>query len=113
MDAAKTLPNSNRPDDNQPDDTQPDENPPVRPSLPVPEVAVLPRPSSSKLLPTTPSSFLGVKPQFKYSVPVESKVDATAVINWVLTKKVFLSVEEFLALSPEVRKYYKEATTTK
>ena len=112
-DTAKTFPNSNRLADNQPDDARPDENRPVRPSLPVPEVAVLPRPSPSKLLPTTPSSFPGVMPQFKYSAPVESNVDATVVINWVLTEKVFLLVKELLALSPEVRKYFKEATTTK
>ena len=101
-DMAKTLPNSNRLADNQLDDAQPDENRPVRPSLPVLEVAIPPRPSPSKPLPTTPSSFLGVMPQFKYLAPVESNVDATVVINWVLTEKVFLSVEELLALSLEV-----------
>ena len=101
-DTAKTFPDLNRPADNQPDNSRPGENRPVRPSLPVPEVAIPPRPSPSKPLPTTPSSFPGVTPQFKYLVPVESNVDATAVINRVLTEKVFLSVKELLALSPEV-----------
>ena len=102
MDTAKTLPNLNRLADNQLDDAQPDESRPVRPSLPVPEVAIPPRPSPSKLLPTTPSSFMGVTPQFKYSALVESNVDATVVINRVLAEKVILLVEELLALSPEV-----------
>jgi len=44
---------------------------------------------------------------------VESTVNATAVIDWVLSEKVFLSVEELMALLLEVRKYFKEATTTK
>ena len=112
-DTAKTFPNSNRPADNQPDNARLDENRPVRPSLPVPEVAIPPRPSPSKPLPTTLSSFPGVTPQFKYSALVESNVDTTAVINQVLAEKVFLLVKELLALSPKVRKYFKEATTTK
>jgi len=40
-------------------------------------------------------------------------MDAVAVITQILSEQVFLSVEELLALSPEVRKYFKEATTTK
>ena len=44
---------------------------------------------------------------------MELTVDTSAVINQVLSKKVFLLVKELLARSPEVRKYFKEATTTK
>ena len=40
-------------------------------------------------------------------------MDAAAVITRVLSEKVHLTIEELLALAPEVRKYFKEATTTK
>jgi len=45
--------------------------------------------------------------------PIESKVNASDVISWVLSKKVWLSVEELLALAPEIRRHFKEATTMK
>ena len=44
---------------------------------------------------------------------IESKVNTSSVINWVLSEKVYLSVKELLALAPEVRKQFKESTTTK
>src|SRR5882724_12340450 len=52
-------------------------------------------------------------PQFRFVAPIESKVNASSVINWVLSEKVYLSVEELLALAPEVRKHFKESMTTK
>jgi len=91
-----------------------DENQPLQPSLPVHKVVVPPKPSSAKPLPPAPYSPLpATVPQFRYSAPVESTINATTVINWVLSEKVFLSVKELLALLLEVRKYFKEATTTK
>src|SRR5882724_8018332 len=52
-------------------------------------------------------------PQFKFMAPIESKVNMSSVINWVLSEKVYLSVEELLALAPKVRKHFKESMTTK
>ena len=52
-------------------------------------------------------------PQFKFMALIESKVNVPSVINWVLSEKVYLLVEELLALAPEVRKHFKESTTTK
>src|SRR5882724_2761693 len=52
-------------------------------------------------------------PQFKYLALIESKVNASSVVNQVLSKKVYLLVEELLALAPEVRRHFKESTTTK
>jgi len=63
--------------------------------------------------PTPPAPFLPAAPQFRYSALVESAVDAVAIITCVLLEKVHLTVEELLALLPEVRKYFKETTTTK
>ena len=40
-------------------------------------------------------------------------MDAAAVINRVLSEKVHLSVEELLALAPEVRRHFKEMMTMK
>src|SRR5882724_11007327 len=52
-------------------------------------------------------------PQFRYMAPIKSKVNALDVIGQILSEKVCLSVEELLALAPEVRRHLKEATTTK
>jgi len=91
-----------------------DENQLLQPSLPVPKVVVPPKPSSTKHLPPALSLPLpAMVPQFRYSELVESTVNVTTVINHVLSKKVFLLVEELLALLLWVRKYFKEATTTK
>ena len=85
---------------------QMDENQPLQPSLLVPKVVVPPKHSSAKPLPPALSlSLLAMAPQFRYLAPVESTINATTVIDWVLSEKVFLSVEELLALPPEVRKY--------
>ena len=43
----------------------------------------------------------------------DSKVSASSVINWVLSEKVYLSVKEFLALAPKVKRHFKETTTMK
>src|SRR5882724_2489069 len=66
----------------------------------------------AKPLPSTPAS-VNPAPQFRYTAPIESKVNASDVIGWILSEKVCLSVEEVLALAPEVRRHFKEATTTK
>src|SRR5882724_731162 len=93
---------------------QSDENQLSHPSLLVPKVVVPPKPPSAKPLPLAPSLPLpATVPQFRYLVPVESTIKAMTVINRVLSEKVVLSVKELLALSLEVRKYFKEATTTK
>ena len=101
----------------QPSMNWPDENRPAQPSLPVPEV-VIPSKSipSGKPLPSTPvlpAPFPPAVPQFRYLAPVESAMDTVAVITHVLSEKVHLTVEALLALVPEVRKYFKETTTTK
>jgi len=44
---------------------------------------------------------------------IESKVNVSSVVNQVLSKKVYLSVEELLALAPKVRRHFKESTTMK
>src|SRR5882724_9834603 len=66
----------------------------------------------AKPLLSTPAS-VNPAPQFRYMAPIESKINALDVIGWVLSEKVCLSVEELLALAPEVRRHFKEATTTK
>src|SRR5882724_6610712 len=66
----------------------------------------------AKPLPSTPAS-VNPTPQFRYMAPIESKVNASDVIGQILSEKVCLSVEELLALAPEVRRHFKEATTMK
>lgn len=53
------------------------------------------------------------QPQFRYSAPIEAGINPTEIIKRSLSEKVELSIEELLALCPDVRKFYKEATTTK
>src|SRR5882724_2421886 len=68
-------------------------------------------PSAKPLLSTpVPSE---TTPQLRYMAPIKSKVNASNVISQVLSEKVCLSVKELLALAPEVRWHFKEATTTK
>src|SRR5882724_1915666 len=66
----------------------------------------------AKPLLSTPAS-VDPTPQFRYMAPIESKVNALDVIGQILSEKVCFSVEELLALAPEVRRHFKEATTTK
>ena len=101
----------------QPRPNWPDDNRPAQPSFPVPEVIIPPKsvPSWKPLpsIPTPPAPFPPTIPQFRYSAPVESTVDTAAVITRVLSEKVHLTIKELLALTPEVRKYFKETMTTK
>src|SRR5882724_8459070 len=67
---------------------------------------------SAKPLPSTPTS-VDPTPQFRYMAPIKSKVNASDVIGQILSEKVCLSVKELLALAPEGRRHFKEATTMK
>src|SRR5882724_13002369 len=66
----------------------------------------------AKPLLSTPTSF-NPAPQFRYMAPIKSKINVSDVISRILSEKVCLSVEELLALAPEVRRHFKEATTMK
>ena len=86
----------------------------IQPALPVLKVVISSKaPPVKPLPPVLPPSVPSIVPQFRYSMLVESSVDTALVISWVLLEKAFLSVEELLALLLEVRKYFKEATTTR
>src|SRR5882724_4152675 len=67
---------------------------------------------SAKPLPSTPTS-VDPTPQFRYTAPIESKINVSDVVSQVLSEKVCLSVKELLALAPEFRRHFKEATTMK
>ena len=84
----------------------------MQPTLPVLKVVISSKaPPVKPLPPVLPPSVLSTVPQFRYSAPVKLSIDTALVISRVLLEKVFLSVEELLALLPVVRKYFKEATT--
>src|SRR5882724_11820837 len=73
---------------------------------------------STRPLPSNPSNtpmppIHTPAPQFRFMALIESKVNASSIVNWVLSEKVYLSVEELLALAPKVRKHFKESMTTK
>jgi len=70
-------------------------------------------PSTKPLLSTPLPLVHAPSPQFKYLAPIESKFSVSSVVNQVLSKKVYLSVKELLALAPDVRRHFKELTTMK
>jgi len=58
----------------------------------------------TKPLPSTHTSPIHAPaPQFKFVAPIESKVNVSSNINCVLSEKVYLSVEELLALPTEAQ----------
>src|SRR5882724_5312650 len=61
----------------------------------------------AKPLLSTPA-LVNPAPQFRYTAPIKSKINASDVISWILSEKVCLSVEELLALAPEVRRHFKK-----
>ena len=68
----------------------------------------------TKPLPSTPVPPIHtLTPQLKFVALIESKVNTSSIINWVLSEKVYLSVEELLSLAPKVRRHFKESMTTK
>jgi len=52
-------------------------------------------------------------PQFRFVAPIELNINTSFIISQVLSEKVYLSVEELLALAPKVRRHFKETTTMK
>src|SRR5882724_7379391 len=70
-------------------------------------------PSSKPLLSSPVPPIHAPTPQFKFAALIELKVNVSSIVNWVLSKKVYLSVEELLALAPEVRRHFKESMTMK
>jgi hypothetical protein len=82
--------------------------PPAGPKEPIPQVPP-PLPPKPPMIP--PPMRNG--PQYRSTAPITASVDPQGVIKRVLSEKVFLTVEELFALAPEVRKYFKDATTNK
>src|SRR5882724_11335245 len=70
-------------------------------------------PSTKPLLSTPAPPIHAPVLQFKFVAPIESNVNASSIINWALSEKVYLLVEELLALAPVVRRHFKELTTMK
>jgi len=68
-----------------------------------PKLWFLPNLHLPKHFPLAPFLPYGHGSSVQVSVPVESTIKATTVIDRVLSEKVFLSVKELLALSLEVR----------
>jgi hypothetical protein len=52
-------------------------------------------------------------PQYRYSTPVEDPAVVLKVVNHALDVPISITQRELLSISPEVRKQYKELTTTR
>ena len=70
-------------------------------------------PPTKPLLRTPAPAIHAPIPQFKFVALIESNVNASSVVSQVLSEKVYLSVEQLLALAPEVRRHFKETMTMK
>jgi hypothetical protein len=79
-----------------------------------PYVDIPPKPTASKpSRPECPQTTQSAAPQFKYSSPLEAGVSSNNVVQKILSQQVSLTVAEAIALCPEVRKFFKEGTTTR
>jgi hypothetical protein len=88
--------------------------PKVLGSKKTPYVDIPPKPTASKpSCPKRPQTTQPAAPQFKYSLPLEVGVSCNNVVQKILSQQVSLTVAEAIALSPEVRKFFKEGTTTR
>lgn len=63
--------------------------------------------------PPPPDPALSHQPQFHYRAPIEEGKTVQAVIDRALDSTVTITNRELLAISPEVRKSFKDATTTR
>ncbi|MDT7543780.1 MAG: hypothetical protein QOE33_3695 [Acidobacteriota bacterium] len=94
---------------------------PERSTLPasaLPKPAKVPTPSTSTTPPTTTPPTTtpvapGSGPQYRYVSPAEDPVVLKTIMNRALDSAVNLSQRELLSISPELRKQYREYTTTK
>lgn len=53
------------------------------------------------------------EPQYQFRAPCEDQVKPSDVLGQILGQTVVLSVEELLALCPNIHRYFKDMTTTK
>jgi len=78
------------------------------PYVDVPPRPPVPRPNC----PRRPGTAQPTASQFKYRSPLKASVSSDNVVQKILSQQVSLLVAEAIALCPEVRKFFKEGTTT-
>lgn len=93
---------------------------PASGEAPKPSERTAPRPGASKVPPRPQGPIRPVaypakppveEPKFRYQAPVEKDVDASELMDRVLNARIEVTNRELLALAPELRKGFKEATT--
>jgi hypothetical protein len=89
------------------------------PSAPVSRISVstpVITTTAARHIPTTavknPAAADTSGPQYRYSTPVEDPAVVLKVVNCALNVPISITQRELLSISPEVRKQYKELTTT-
>lgn len=85
---------------------------PTAPAQPAP--AIIPKPSKP-FVPTTnqPTTQPPQEPNFRYAAPIEDRAVGAALFNRMLDAPITTTAREILATAPEVRKNFKDATTTR
>jgi hypothetical protein len=83
---------------------------PTAPAQPAP--AIIPKPAK----PFVPTTFEAPKqqqePNFRYAAPIEDRAIGNTLFNRMLDTQITVTAREILATAPEVRKSFKDATTT-
>jgi hypothetical protein len=77
---------------------------PTAPAQPAP--AIIPKPATFEV-PKQPQ-----EPNFCYAVPIEDRAIGNTLFNHMLDMQIMVTAREILATTPEVRKSFKDATTT-
>jgi hypothetical protein len=84
---------------------------PTAPAQPVP--AIIPKPAK----PFVPTTFEAPKqqqePNFRYAAPIEDRAIGNTLFNRMLDTQITVTAREILATAPEVRKSFKDTTTTR
>jgi hypothetical protein len=80
---------------------------------PQPVLAIIPKPAK----PFVPTTFEVPKqpqePNFRYTAPIENRAIGNTLFNCMLDTQTTVTAHEILATAPEVRKSFKDATTTR
>jgi hypothetical protein len=84
---------------------------PTAPAQPAP--AIIPKPAK----PFVPTTFEAPKqpqePNFRYAAPIEDRTIGNTLFNCMLDTQITVTARKILATAPEVRKSFKDATTTR
>jgi hypothetical protein len=84
---------------------------PTAPTQPAP--AIIPKPAKPFVLTTFEALKQQQEPNFRYTAPIEDRAMGNTLFNRMLDTQITVATCKILATAPEVRKSFKDATTTR